>query len=447
MPERIPFGDHREDVAALLAELRRSERAPLGPSLLGRVVTEDVRARVDVPAADNSQMDGFALRAADLVTAGDGGIELPLGPPIAAGDPPGTLAPGTARPIMTGAPIPAGADLVVPVEESAPGRFDLTGPLRDAVVRLEPPAGAGRAAGRFVRTAGSDTAAGDVVLREGEALTPARIAHLAACGVDAVRMLARVRTVVLSTGSEVTDPSRPLPAGGAYDANGPGLAAALTEAGAEVIAVDRVPDDPAALLRLLGQHAGAGAELIVTSGGISEGAYEVVRQVAEMETWAGAETGGQTGCGTGGRDGESSADRAPVPELRITKVAMQPGGPQGIGTLRVGERRLAWLAFPGNPVSALLSCELFARPGLGAAPRLRLPLAVSLEDAARAEPSPPALVQFRRARVLPSGRVRLVGGPSSHLIGGLARADALVVIPVGTSAVHDGDVLETILLP
>lgn len=130
--------------------------------------------------------------------------------------------------------------------------------------------------------------------------------------------------------------------------------------------------------------------------------------------------------------------------LAFPTVAMQPGGPQGIGTLEVEGRRVPWLAFPGNPVSALLSCELIARPALGAPARRRLRLPIRLEAE---EPSPPALDQYRRARVLPSGQVRLVGGASSHLLGGYAAADALVLVPRGTAAVHDGDVLETLLIP
>src|SRR5690606_10027426 len=216
----------------------------------------------------------------------------------------------------------------------------------------------------------------------------------------------------LSTGSEVSSGVVPeegagkdtrveLAAGTRHDANGPGLAAALTEAGAEVVHRDAVPDDPAALLaHLRDQIMAHDADLVVTSGGVSMGAVEVVRQAAEL----------------------------PGAVLAFPTLAMQPGGPQGIGTLEVDGRRVPWLAFPGNPVSALLSCELIARPALGAPPRRRLRLPVRLEEP---ETSPPALAQYRRARVLPSGAVRLVAGASSHLIGGYAAADALAIIPVG----------------
>lgn len=413
---RIPLADHVADAVALLAAVRGTEVLPLDGRAVGRLAIAEQRSRVDVPGHDNSQMDGFAVAAADLTgdarLGADGGVTLPLGAMIAAGDAPGTLEPGTARPIMTGAPIPAGADLVVPVEESGPGSFT---PELGTEVTLTPTSAA---PGRFVRTRGSDTHRGDTVLREGRPLTPARIAHLAACGIRDVEVQAPLRTIVLSTGSEVRRAEADLPEPGAlFDANGPGLAAALTEAGAEVVHTGAVPDDAGALLeRLREQIRAHDADLVVTSGGVSMGAVEVVRHAA-------------------GRDGVL---------LTFPTVAMQPGGPQGIGTLEVDGRRVPWLAFPGNPVSALLSCELIARPALGAPARRRLQLPIRLEAD---EPSPPALDQYRRASVLPTGRVRLVGGASSHLLGGYAAADALVLVPRGTAVVHDGDVLETLLIP
>lgn len=415
--------DHVADAVALLAPVRSREVIALDGAASGRVAARSLRALVDVPGLDDSQMDGYAVAAQDLAVDG-AEVTLPLGPMIAAGSAPSTLAPGTARPIMTGAALPAGADLVIPVEESAPGRFT-PGTAAAETVTLAP---ASTAPGRFVREAGSDTRRGDTVLREDRLLTPARIAHLAACGLREVEVHAPVRVIVLSTGSEVSSGVVPeegvgkdarveLAAGTRHDANGPGLAAALTEAGGEVVHRDAVPDDPAALLaHLRDQIMAHDADLVVTSGGVSMGAVEVVRQAAEL----------------------------PGAVLAFPTLAMQPGGPQGIGTLEVDGRRVPWLAFPGNPVSALLSCELIARPALGAPPRRRLRLPVRLEEP---ETSPPALAQYRRARVLPSGAVRLVAGASSHLIGGYAAADALAIIPVGVDSVHDGDLLETLLIP
>lgn len=416
---RIPLADHVTDATALLAETLGALPVPLGATAVGRVAAQELRSPLDVPAADVSQMDGYAVRAADLPAAGEE-VTLPLGAMIAAGDLPGELAPGTARAIMTGAPVPAGADLVVPVEESAAGRFvpggsdGADGGVGSVVLSpLE------TAPGRFVRPRGSATRRGDTILREGQVLTPGRIAHLAACGAREVEARTPPRVLVLSTGSEVAPAGGDPGPGRTHDANGPGLAAALAEAGAEVVATAAVPDDPALLLeRLHAELESTDADLIVTSGGVSQGAREVVRMAAEQ------------------------ADVT----LAFPTLALQPGGPQGIGTLLHEGRRVPWIALPGNPVSALLSCELILRPALGAPPRRRLRLPLRLEDPARPEPSPAHLLQHRRARVLPSGQVRLVGGPGSHLVAALAAADALVAVPVGTDLLHDGDLVETILL-
>lgn len=429
MKQRTPLAEHVADAQALLAAVRGHRPAPLDGAILGRIAAAPARARFDVPGVDNSQMDGYAVRAADL----DGGpagapVTLPLGEPIAAGDVPSALPPGTARAIMTGAPLPAGAELVVPVEESAHGSFAaVPGPVPGdpGGVTLAP---ASSAPGRYVRRRGSDTHAGDTVLREGQALTPARIAHLAACGIGEVEVWEPLRVVVCSTGSEVgagvggpsgQDPEARDGSGRALvgDANGPGLAAALTEAGAAVVATAVVPDDAGTLLAVLRHQVAAhDADLVVTSGGVSQGAYEVVRQAAERE--------GVT--------------------LAFPTLAIQPGGPQGIGTLAVEGRPVPWIALPGNPVSALLGAELILRPALGAPPRPRLRLPLRLEAP---EPSPRELDQYRRAHLLPSGGVRLAGGPSSHLLGALAGAEALVLVPRGVETVHDGEELETLLLP
>lgn len=411
--DRIPLSDHRDDAVALLAAHRTREIVPVDGAALGRVAAADVRARTDVPAVANSQMDGFAVAAADLRGGGQE-VRLPAAAAIAAGDGVRDHRPGTAAPIMTGAPVPRGADLVVPVEESGTGSFAaLPGPGEEVLLRP-----AAVQAGRFVRPAASDTRAGDMILRAGTVLTPARIAHLAACGVDRVRVLAPMRALVLSTGTEVQGQGRgALREGAAFDANGPGLAAGLRAAGAEVVGTGRVDDDPRQLLADIARLAAAtGADLLVTSGGVSAGAFEVVRRAADL-----------------------SGVRLAFPTL-----ALQPGGPQGIGTIEVDGRRLPWLAFPGNPVSALLSLELIARPALGALPRTVLRLPVRLEEPA---PSPRDLEQYRRARLLPSGEVRLVSGPSSHLLGALALSDALVRVPAGVDMVNDGDMLETLLLP
>ena len=431
-PARVPLVEHRADVAALLAGRARTLRMSLDAARGGMILADDMRAAVDVPAVDNSQMDGYALRLADIPAGeADGMLTLPVGPPIPAGAAPGDLPPGVARPIMTGAPVPAGADVVVPIEETAEQHF--------TAAQITVPRAA-LTPGRNIRRAGSDTHHGDVIARAGTTLSPVRIAHLAACGVVALTVREPLRVLVISTGSEViptgaadvfhgaTAAPRPdLPAGSAYDANGPGIAAALQALGAKIVKTAHVRDDPADLVSCIraaarqAREVGEELDLVVTSGGVSAGAYEPVRGAAAL----------------------------PGVRLSFPKVAMQPGGPQGIGMISLDDSAapIPWIALPGNPVSALLSVELLLRPALGAQPRQVLCLPLRLDHPDHTESSPGHLEQYRRARVLPSGEVCLVGGPSSHLVGALAAATALVRIPVGVDTLRDGERVETILLP
>ncbi|WIB66872.1 molybdopterin molybdotransferase MoeA [Curtobacterium sp. MCBD17_035] len=372
-----------------------------------RVLAVGVTAPIDLPPFDNSQMDGFALRAADA------GVPLRVVAPIAAGASPPPLAPGTAAPIMTGAAVPAGADVVVPVEAVPPGRFPAALDLPTVTI-AEPPA-----VGTFVRRRGSDLPVGGVLATAGAACTPALLGLLAAAGVERVTLVRRPRVLVVSTGSEVAPPDG---AGGAGadrggvagatigDANGAALRAALAEVGAETRAV-RVPDDVDRFRGAVTAAVADWADLVVTTGGISMGAFEVVREALEP---AG---------------------------LTVTGVAMQPGGPQAFGSVPFGDRAVPVVAFPGNPVSALVSFEVFLRPvfarhaGLPDRPAESFP-------AGEAATSPSGKHQIRRGRV-EDGTIRFVGGPSSHLLAHLAEATHLVHVPVGTDTVSPGDVLTT----
>jgi len=360
-----------------------------------RVLAADLVSPIDLPPFDNSQMDGYAVRTADLDGRGDAGVELRVGPPVPAGRTGDALEPGTAAPIMTGAPLPPGADAVVPVEEASPAAFVESGG-RVALPAAPQP-------GRFVRTRGSDLAAGDLLLAARTPLGPAQWGVIAAAGLTAVEVLAPLDVLLVSTGLELAEPGADLAPGRIHDANGVSLALALGRAGARVTAVRLGNDEPDAFLALLGAH--PSADLVVTTGGVSAGAYEVVREAL----------------------GPRGVD--------FHGVAMQPGGPQGVGTAELpGGRRVAVVAFPGNPVSALVSFELFlreplrARAGLvpAARPRRAARLAEDVES--------PPLHQVRRGRLSADdgdggGVVELVGGPSSHLLHAYARADALVHLP------------------
>lgn len=394
---------HRAAVVALLEDLRAPSRTELLPLVdaLGRGMPQPVIAPVSLPPFANSQMDGYAVRSTDTqTTAHDGGARLCVSAPVPAGTTPPGLAPGTAAPIMTGAMLPAGADAVVPIEKAVPDRFLAAG--EEPVVVL--PA---TEAGTYVRAVGSDVREGDVALPAGSFLGPAQLGLLAALGLPEVAVYRAVTVLLVTTGDEVVAPGQELPEGKIYDANGTLLEAAMIQAGLRVRRAGIATDHPAKLLELLRTQA-AGADLIVTTGGVSKGAYEVVRQAL--------------------------ADQP----VEFLPVAMQPGGPQGIGTVN----GVPFLGFPGNPVSCLVSFEMFLRPALtellGAPdprPRVRARLRHPLESPARKH-------QVRRGTLHPDGTVELQGGAGSHLMHALAGSNALVHVPEGQSALHAGDEVE-----
>jgi molybdopterin molybdotransferase len=383
--------EHRAAVHALITRHWHpgTEQLPLGAAL-GRVLAGDVASGIDLPPFDNAQMDGYAVRA----DAGAGA--LPVTGHVAAGDPI-TRFPGGAVAIMTGAPVPLGADAVVPVEAVSPsGAFAAVG---ETIELREPPA-----AGGYVRARGSDLGAGARLLPGGTVLGPAQLGALAASGATVVPVRARPRVLIVSTGAELAEPGAPLAPGAVYDTNAVALSAAVTRAGGIALATGAYSDEPDHL-RLALEAAGP-VDLVVTSGGVSAGAHEVVRETLAPEG------------------------------VQFLRVAMQPGGPQGLGTITVAGAPTPVLCFPGNPVSALVSFELFLRPLLrGDRPSLRLPLAASVD-------SPPATHQVRRARVTETGAVELVGGPSSHLLAAYARSDALVHLPVGLGHAEAGEPVE-----
>lgn len=401
--------DHQEAIRVLLAPLARREHEPwAGPAsdLRDRVLAVDVISPIDLPPFDNSQMDGYAVRSADVVP----GLPLRVAPRIAAGHAVGSLEPGAAAPIMTGAPVPAGADAIIPIEGATPDAFQPEDGEHSVAFAspVEP--------GSFVRPRGSDLAAGEVLLRAGTRLGPAQAGVLAASGVTEIILQRQLRVLVLSTGDELRAPGESLESGQVYDANSWAMAVAVSSCGAIVTDVVTVSDD-AVLVRALLAEKARQADLILTTGGVSKGAYEVVRDVFE---------------GVG---------------VDFDGVAVQPGGPQGLGLAQLtdddGQQfTVPVVAFPGNPVSALVSFELFLRPVLRELSGL--PPHRGARSAPLAEPldSPAGKHQVRRGRLGANGEVELVGGPSSHLLHGYASSTLLVHVPLGVSHLAAGDPVE-----
>lgn len=376
--------EHQRIVARLIRP--RSPVAVAATEAHGLVLADDVVAPLSLPVFANSAMDGYAVRAEDLAGAGpDRPVKLPVAEDIPAGRTDTlTLEPGTAHRIMTGAPLPAGATAVVPVELTDAG-------VDVVAITAEPKPG------QHVREAGEDVAAGTTVLCGGQVVTPAALGLVAALGLPELTVIPRLRVLVVSTGAELVPAGSPLRPGQIYESNATMLAAAVRDAGAAVAGVATCGDDVAEFRAVLDRHAGR-ADLVITSGGVSAGAYEVVKDAF-------------------------GADSA----VEFVKVAMQPGMPQGAGSLADGR---AIVTLPGNPVSALVSFEVFLRPALRAAmglPETDRPKrsAVLTETIT----SPPGKRQFRRGVYdAAAGTVRSYGPPASHHLRWLASANCLLDI-------------------
>lgn len=415
-----------EHVADILGSLRPLE--PLEIQILdaqGCVLVEDVHVAAPMPPFDNSSMDGYAVRAHDVEGAtAEFPVVLTVTGDVAAGSAATVpVGPGECMRIMTGAPVPPGADAVVPVEwtDGGSGAGPVTGmPAYNA----EPEAAGGEAqvfrpapAGAHIRRLGGDAAAGQLALEAGTVLGPPQIGLLAAVGRSRVRVRPHPRVVVVSTGSELVQPGEETGPGRIPDSNSFTLTAAARAAGAIAYRVGAVPDEPQKLMDTLEDQL-IRADLVVTSGGVSVGAYDVVKEAFEQ-----------------------------LGSVRFRKLAMQPGKPQGFG--HIGPQGTPLFALPGNPVSAYVSFELFVRPAIRALMGLE-PVHRPVAEAVitQAVPSsPPGKRQFLRGRYeAGTGEVTPVGGSGSHLVTALARANALIVVREGVTSVTAGAPVPVILL-
>jgi molybdopterin molybdotransferase len=378
------------------------ERVPLAVAA-ARVLAEDVAAPWDMPQWDNSAMDGYAVRAADLAGEGaDAGLEvagfLPAGVAATA-----ALLPGTAIRIMTGAPLPAGADTIVPIEDTDE---------RDGRVfaRRVP------APGDHVRRRGGDIRAGEVVLRAGVVLGPSEIASLASLGRDAVDVSRRPTVAILSTGDELLRPGDPLSPGKIYDSNSAGLAAVVRRAGAEPLVLEIARDERDLLDARLAE--GLRADVLITTAGVSVGDRDLVRE-------------GLRGLG--------------VREV-FWKVDIQPGRPTTFGV--AGTRPV--FALPGNPVAALLTCELFVRPALrrmlGHARPVEPPWRVVLAEDVVPRNDRVTLLRVTLGRRGTELVARSAGRQATGFLRTMLEADAVAIIPAGTARLTAGSAVDAHLL-
>lgn len=381
----------------------------------GLTLAETVRARHALPLWDNSAMDGYALRSADVAAASDANpAELCVVGEVAAGsaaDP--TIAPGTAVRIMTGAPVPGDADAVVPVESTRGENPE--DPWADRAVRVLAPV----PAGANIRRRGEDVEPGSVIARVGQPLGAARLAALAAAGVEQVSVREQPRVAVLATGSELRAAGEPLERGQIPESNSLLIAGLLRELGIEPVEVRRSDDDVAGLADQL-RDLGSRCDVVVTTGGVGPGRHDIVRLALERE-----------------------------PSVRAVRVAVRPGQPQCAGRLSGGA---FVFALPGNPVSAAVSFELFVRPALLAAQgrselqRLRVPARATTRwrgATGRLQVLPVVVTQDAEGLLCtPAVDPRGV----SHAVGGHGGADGYALVPSDRGDVAPGESVPVILV-
>jgi molybdopterin molybdotransferase len=417
----MPIAEHTgqaamQSVDSYLSEVLAAIR-PVSPRELeldeadGGVLTEDVTAAWSLPPFDNSGMDGYAVLAADVASATpERPVTLPVSGEVPAGDTARhDLAPGTCMRIMTGAPLPSGADAVVPVEWTDADRSDGTGQ-----VTIRRPAEPGNA----IRRTGSDAVPGDLLLTAGTRLGPVQLGLLAAAGRGTVTARPKPRVTVMSTGNELIEPGQPVTPGQIWESNSRMLAMAAQQAGCLARRHPIVPDDKAAVLAAI-EDALADSDLLVTTGGVSMGGEHDVVKAALHDF------------GT----------------VTFRKIAMQPGMPQGFGLVGPGSTPIFTL--PGNPVSAYVSFQLFVRPAVGVLQAIDPErLAASRANLAAPIRSPAGRRSYLRG-ILDSatGTVAPVSGQSSHQLAALAKANALIVVPEPVTEMSEGADVDVLVLP
>jgi molybdopterin molybdotransferase len=403
--DELPVAAARAAIAATLRPLTATEEVPLAAAL-SRVLAADVVSPIDVPAHDNSAMDGYALRGTDLLAAGPTTLQALPGTVFAGAADGGRLAPGTCVRIMTGAVMPTDADTVVPVELCRLEAGRVT--IQPGVLR----------AGDNRRRRGEDLARGGVALAAGRVLRPADLGLLASLGFDHAGVFRRLRVALFSTGDELRSPGGPLAPGQIYDSNRFSLLGALQRLGMDVLDFGLVPDDPERLRATI-DRAIAESDAVLTSGGVSMGDADYTRDLLAARG-----------------------------EVAFWKVAMRPGRPFAFGPLKGEGGRTAYLfALPGNPVAALVTFYAFAQEALltlagasqPAPPRLSARSAVAIRKR-------PGRTEFQRAvvsRAAAGGwEVRTTGAQGAGILRSMSEANALLVLGHDQGPVAAGEEVE-----
>lgn len=399
----LSYEEALEQLLAAATPVSETKSVPL-IAARGRVLAQAQFSCVSVPPLDNSAMDGYALRCADVAQAG---VVLPVSQRIPAGTVGQPLLPGTAARIFTGAPVPPGADAVVMQEKCAAG---------DGVVTVQ----AVPKLGDNIRRAGEDIVAGAEVLSAGVCLGPAELGLAASVGLATLPVFRRLRVALLSTGDELIEPGEPLPPGAIYNSNRYFLYALLEGMGCAVTDLGRIPDTLAATREAL-RTAAAGNDLILSTGGVSVGEEDHVKAALEAE----------------GR-------------LDLWKIAIKPGKPLAFGKVDAGEtadKSAAFIGLPGNPVAGFITFLILVRPyilrSMGTTPTpLSRQRRVCVSDWPKADPK---RREFLRARLLPDGRVELHPRQGSGVLSSCAWADGLIDTPAG-GVIRAGDEVSYISL-
>lgn len=399
-------------------EVLETEAVPILEAM-GQVLAGDIASRIDIPPLDNSAMDGYAVRAGDTQGAGGQSPRLlrVIDTVIAGSISQQEVTPGTAIRIMTGAPVPGGADSVIRFEDTDEDRRQGSGTGEIGILCEVNP-------GKNIRRAGEDIARGAIALRKGTVLRPAEVGVLASLGMSTVEVIRRPVVAVLATGNELVDIDQPLPAGKIYNSNTYSVASLVRRYGGIPRILGIALDSEASLLNKLGQ--GLDADMLITSGGVSAGDYDMVKDVLASEG-----------------------------EITFWTVRMKPGKPLAFGTFRGvakngNPKRVPHLGLPGNPVSSMVTFELFARPAM-----LKMMgkknLAKPVVEAVLEEPAVNTDGRRLYIRAIVTRRdgqyyAHLTGPQGSGILTSMSLANGLVIVPEDTASVKAGEVVKVIML-